>query len=404
MAFAKRIYQKVNVKVGRADETVNIAYNQEVERFKHQYDVMKKLLTHLKEYLKALKSLGAAHAGLNEGVGTFYDMASELWALNCKNQENGLLLDKYRMGVDERLDQDLVAPLNKYMAQYKIMKKRMAERENRKNDYDRLRAEVKRLTINPSEDPSKLQKAQRSCAIAKMSFEELENELMTDLPALHNDRLTFFDPCFATILQVIGGYYKQGDALFTELLGMTAHLNPKSVHTHPMVITDESRTAAKKKKKDDLPDDLPYDTSYGGGGYGQPQGGGYGQPQGGGYGQPQGGGYGQPPQQQGYYQQPQQPPMQQPPQGNFRAFPQNTGPVQRGPALRGLPPRPGGGGMPHQAREQAVALYPFHGESEQELSFQYGDVLNVLSKNGEWWECELNGRHGLIPANYVQLK
>ncbi len=50
-------------------------------------------------HLFSLKALGAAHAGLNEGVGTFYDMASELWALNCKNQENGLLLDKYRMGV-----------------------------------------------------------------------------------------------------------------------------------------------------------------------------------------------------------------------------------------------------------------------------------------------------------------
>mgnify|MGYP001050386950 FL=1 len=113
---------QVSAKVGRSDETVNIGYNQEVERFKAQLKLMKKLISHLTDYLKSLKgstptinaltiaftyiflyftyiALGAAHAGLNEGISSFYDMASDLWTANLKNQEVGLALDKYRQGL-----------------------------------------------------------------------------------------------------------------------------------------------------------------------------------------------------------------------------------------------------------------------------------------------------------------
>jgi len=52
---------------------------------------------------------------------------------------------------------------------------------------------------------------------------------------------------------------------------------------------------------------------------------------------------------------------------------------------------------------RAKGLYPFQGQSPDELSFQPGDILNVINQNGDWWMAEMNGRQGLIPANYVQL-
>jgi len=55
------------------------------------------------------------------------------------------------------------------------------------------------------------------------------------------------------------------------------------------------------------------------------------------------------------------------------------------------------------AVQKAKGIYPFQGQSQDELSFQPGDVLNIVSQNGDWWTAEMNGRQGLIPANYVQL-
>jgi hypothetical protein len=41
--------------------------------------------------------------------------------------------------------------------------------------------------------------AQRNYALAKAAFEELNAELLRDIPLLYADRLSFFDPCFATV-------------------------------------------------------------------------------------------------------------------------------------------------------------------------------------------------------------
>eukprot|EP01129_Flabellula_baltica_P016128 TRINITY_DN8455_c0_g1_i1.p1 TRINITY_DN8455_c0_g1~~TRINITY_DN8455_c0_g1_i1.p1 ORF type:complete len:317 (+),score=84.30 TRINITY_DN8455_c0_g1_i1:131-1081(+) len=58
---------------------------------------------------------------------------------------------------------------------------------------------------------------------------------------------------------------------------------------------------------------------------------------------------------------------------------------------------------PTPSGPRAQGLYQFNAESPQELSFMPGDVLTILNQKGDWWTAELNGRSGLIPANYVQL-
>lgn len=63
------------------------------------------------------------------------------------------------------------------------------------------------------------------------------------------------------------------------------------------------------------------------------------------------------------------------------------------------PPPP----KPYKTAVQARGLYAFSSESPQELSFNPGDILTIVSQQGDWWTAELNGKTGLIPANYVQL-
>eukprot|EP01097_Dermamoeba_algensis_P012068 TRINITY_DN966_c0_g1_i1.p1 TRINITY_DN966_c0_g1~~TRINITY_DN966_c0_g1_i1.p1 ORF type:complete len:1106 (+),score=323.31 TRINITY_DN966_c0_g1_i1:51-3368(+) len=55
------------------------------------------------------------------------------------------------------------------------------------------------------------------------------------------------------------------------------------------------------------------------------------------------------------------------------------------------------------ARPKAVAQFDYDAGTPDELSFREGDVIFILQKDpGGWWEGELNGRKGWIPANYVQ--
>jgi hypothetical protein len=52
---------------------------------------------------------------------------------------------------------------------------------------------------------------------------------------------------------------------------------------------------------------------------------------------------------------------------------------------------------------RAKGMYPFQAQTADELSFNPGDNLVILEQSGEWWMAEMQGKRGLIPANYVQL-
>lgn len=52
---------------------------------------------------------------------------------------------------------------------------------------------------------------------------------------------------------------------------------------------------------------------------------------------------------------------------------------------------------------QCRALYDYPGTADNELSFRAGETITILQKDpAGWWEGELQGRRGWIPANYVQ--
>ena len=49
------------------------------------------------------------------------------------------------------------------------------------------------------------------------------------------------------------------------------------------------------------------------------------------------------------------------------------------------------------------ALFTYAGQHDDELAFNAGDVITLLSKDEEaWWKGELDGRVGVFPSNYVE--
>lgn len=52
---------------------------------------------------------------------------------------------------------------------------------------------------------------------------------------------------------------------------------------------------------------------------------------------------------------------------------------------------------------QARAMFPFMGQTGGELSFNAGDIINLIDySHDEWWTGELNGREGSFPCSYVE--
>ncbi|XP_045583428.1 growth factor receptor-bound protein 2 isoform X1 [Procambarus clarkii] len=55
---------------------------------------------------------------------------------------------------------------------------------------------------------------------------------------------------------------------------------------------------------------------------------------------------------------------------------------------------------------EAVAKHDFNATAEDELSFRKGQILKVLNMEDDmnWYRAELDGREGLIPSNYIEMK
>ncbi|KAF2985709.1 hypothetical protein EK904_003264 [Melospiza melodia maxima] len=70
---------------------------------------------------------------------------------------------------------------------------------------------------------------------------------------------------------------------------------------------------------------------------------------------------------------------------------------QRPPPARRPKPQPRAEGP------RCRALYQYIGQDVDELSFNVGDVIDILMEDASgWWKGHLHGKEGLFPGNYVQ--
>jgi hypothetical protein len=54
--------------------------------------------------------------------------------------------------------------------------------------------------------------------------------------------------------------------------------------------------------------------------------------------------------------------------------------------------------------QQAKALFPYAGNTDEELPFAEGDILNIVDSSEEdWWKAEKNGVIFIVPAAYLEL-
>ena len=49
-----------------------------------------------------------------------------------------------------------------------------------------------------------------------------------------------------------------------------------------------------------------------------------------------------------------------------------------------------------------MALYSYTSTVADDLTFNKGDILTIVSEDGQWWTGTKDGRTGTFPANYVK--
>ncbi|KAK0057660.1 unconventional myosin-Ie-like isoform X1, partial [Biomphalaria pfeifferi] len=66
-------------------------------------------------------------------------------------------------------------------------------------------------------------------------------------------------------------------------------------------------------------------------------------------------------------------------------------------------PRPKPKMAPKPQLPQVRCLYAYDAQDTDELSFNEGDLIDLLNEDATgWWRGRLRGKEGLFPENYVQ--
>jgi len=349
-----RAKQQILVKVGASEQTIDIQFDQERARFKEHYKAVQKLAKDTDTLMKVLKDLSIIQNTLAEDFYNMYETKAELYNASLKNQDVAKYFENARAQLEEQMKEDFLVPLRLYLGQFAEMSDRIERRDTRKVDMDRYAHDVKKA--QEKYDPGKLEVNSLKYETMKLNYNNLNMELLEDLPALYEDRLTFFNPLLATYMTTFSEYYRQCAKHSAEMLYLVADVDKKAAATHPRATTETEESSAnpKNEQKPDMNKLLDRRASVS---------------------------------------------MTKTVVATPSAPPDEDEPVARAaaPAKKAaVPPAPSKG-------VRAKALYDFNPSEEGELGFKVNDIIMITKQEGEWWEGEFNGRRGVLPSNYVQL-
>jgi len=96
----------------------------------------------------------------------------------------------------------IMEPLGKMNAYFPVINEHISKRNKKLLDYDAARSKLRKTIDKPSEDPTKLPKAQHEHDDAKEVFELLNEQLITELPQLLDLRVPYFDPSFEAMIRM----------------------------------------------------------------------------------------------------------------------------------------------------------------------------------------------------------
>ncbi|KAI3640626.1 hypothetical protein MIR68_001504 [Amoeboaphelidium protococcarum] len=189
-------------KTGVVEKTVDRDFDDEERRFKILEQKIVQLNKEAKGYLDAVRAMTLAQQRMADTINQFYDENSQLAEVGLKYKEVASALDEdVRTALDKDYRTTVLEPLGKFNAYFPEVNEAIRKRQKKLLDYDSQRAKVKRLVEKPHDDPDKLPSAERKLAECREIYEELNKQLIEDLPKLIDIRVPYLDPSLEALVK-----------------------------------------------------------------------------------------------------------------------------------------------------------------------------------------------------------
>lgn len=260
-----RAQEKVLQKLGKADETKDIAFEEGVINFNKQYAEGSKLQRDLRAYLEAVKAM---HESSRNVQACLADMYEPDWY--GKNEVDSIVEDCDVLWTDyhQKLVDHALISMDTYLGQFPDIKARIAKRDRKLVDYDSARHNYATTHKTKKKDgaikitkPSSLleratpgwaqgilsahnvaqsslsrSQAEEELERAQKVFEEINIDLQEELPSLWNSRVGFYVSTFQSLAGFEEKFHKEIGRLDQDLYDILEKLED----TDPTRKTDKS--------------------------------------------------------------------------------------------------------------------------------------------------------------------
>uniref|UniRef100_A0A3B4X531 Myc box-dependent-interacting protein 1 n=1 Tax=Seriola lalandi dorsalis TaxID=1841481 RepID=A0A3B4X531_SERLL len=202
-----RAQEKVLQKLGKADETKDVAFEEGVINFTKQYAEGSKLQRDLRAYLEAVKAM---HESSNNLQSCLADMYEPEWY--GKNEVDSIVEDCDVLWTDyhQKLVDHALISMDTYLGQFPDIKARIAKRDRKLVDYDSARHNYATTHKTKKKDGGiKITKAEEELERAQKVFEEINIDLQEELPSLWNSRVGFYVSTFQSLAGFEEKFHKE---------------------------------------------------------------------------------------------------------------------------------------------------------------------------------------------------
>nr|XP_057938561.1 myc box-dependent-interacting protein 1 isoform X3 [Doryrhamphus excisus] len=241
-----RAQEKVLQKLGKADETKDVAFEEGVINFNKQYTEGSKLQRDLRAYLEAVKAMHESSKNLQSCLA---DMYEHEWY--GKNEVDSIVEDCDVLWTDyhQKLVDHALISMDTYLGQFPDIKARIAKRDRKLVDYDSARHNYATTHKSKKKDggikitkPSSLleratpgwaqgilsahnvaqsslsrSQAEEELERAQKVFEEINIDLQEELPSLWNSRVGFYVSTFQSLAGFEEKFHKEMSRLDQDL-------------------------------------------------------------------------------------------------------------------------------------------------------------------------------------------
>ncbi|PBP15561.1 protein hob3 [Diplocarpon rosae] len=207
------------MKTGHVEKTNDRDYEVEERRYRTMEAASMRLQKEAKGYLDSLRAMTASQMRIAETIDAFYGEAgakdgvsrSYKQAVEDLDAETIKALDgPYRYvqpvpvpkGDSDHCSTTVLEPISRFCAYFPDINECIKKRNHKLLDYDAMRAKVKKLVEKPDKDVTKLPRAEKETEMAKAAYEQLNEQLSSELPQVIDLRVPYLDPSFEALVKI----------------------------------------------------------------------------------------------------------------------------------------------------------------------------------------------------------